>query len=126
MPLEVSLMKSVQHIPEVVKLLEFFMEDGHLFVVMELIPSALDLRACTSMYGEVDIEDAKDVLLQVLRAVIACHEAGVSHQDIKMANILVFRDNETGKLMGKIADFGMGTFINDSSTPSDRHEKSAV
>ncbi|XP_076068500.1 serine/threonine-protein kinase pim-1-like [Oratosquilla oratoria] len=126
MPLEVALMKRVQHIPEVVKLIEFFMERGHLFVVMELIPGAMDLRAFTSKYGELDIEDAKDVFKQVLRAIIACHEAGVAHQDIKMANILVVRDTETGKLTAKLADFGMATYIKDSSTPADRYEKSAV
>ncbi|XP_076068497.1 serine/threonine-protein kinase pim-1-like [Oratosquilla oratoria] len=126
LPMEVALMQRVQHIPEVVKLLEFFMERGHLFVVMELIPGALDLRAFTSKNGELDMEDAKDVFKQVLRAVKACHEAGVAHQDIKMANILVVRDKDTGKVTAKLADFGMATFIDDSSTPADRYEKSAV
>ncbi|XP_076054436.1 serine/threonine-protein kinase pim-1-like [Oratosquilla oratoria] len=126
MPLEVALMKTVQHISEVVKLLEFLMEHGHLFIVMELIPDAMDLRAYTSKYGELNIEDAKDVFLQVLTAVISCHKAGVCHQDIKMSNILIVRDEVTGKLTAKLADFGMVTFINDSSTPADRKEKSAV
>ncbi|XP_076066182.1 serine/threonine-protein kinase pim-2-like [Oratosquilla oratoria] len=117
MPFEVALMKTLHHIPEVVKLLEFFMERGHLFIVIELIPSAMDLRAHTSRNGELNIKDAKDVFLQVLTAVMACHKAGVCHRDIKMANIL----GETGKLTAKLADFGMGTFIEDSSTPADRH-----
>ncbi|XP_076028474.1 serine/threonine-protein kinase pim-1-like [Oratosquilla oratoria] len=72
------------------------------------------------------MKDAKDVFLQVLTAVIACHKAGVCHQDINMANILVVRNEGTGKLTAKLADFGMGTFINASSTYADRHEKSAV
>ncbi|XP_076028481.1 serine/threonine-protein kinase pim-1-like [Oratosquilla oratoria] len=126
MPLEVALMKRVQHIPEVVKLLEFFMERRHLFIVMELIPGAMDLRAYTSKNGELNMKDAKDVFLQVLTAVMACHKAGVCHQDINMANILVVRNEGTGKLTAKLANFGMGTFINASSTPADRHEKSAV
>ncbi|XP_076035354.1 serine/threonine-protein kinase pim-1-like [Oratosquilla oratoria] len=126
MPLEVALMKAVQHIPEVVKLLEFFMERGHVFIVMELIPGAMDLRAYTSKYEELKMKDAKDVFLQVLTAVMACHKAGVCHQDINMANIIVVRNEVTGKLTAKLANFGMGTFINASSTPADRHEKSAV
>ncbi|XP_076057311.1 serine/threonine-protein kinase pim-1-like [Oratosquilla oratoria] len=126
MPLEVALMKRVQHIPEVVKLLDFFIERGHVFIVMELIPGAMDLLAYTSKYGELKMKDAKDVFSQVLTDVIACHKAGVCHQDINMANILVVRNEETGKLTAKLADFGMGTFIDDSSTAADRHEKSAV
>ncbi|XP_076037235.1 serine/threonine-protein kinase pim-2-like [Oratosquilla oratoria] len=126
MPLEVALMKRVQHIPEVVKLLDFFIERRHVFIVMELIPGAMDLLDYTSKYGELKMKDAKDVFSQVLTAVMACHKAGVCHQDINMANILVVRNEETGKLTAKLADFGMGTFIKASSTPADRHEKSAV
>ncbi|XP_076033014.1 serine/threonine-protein kinase pim-2-like [Oratosquilla oratoria] len=125
-PLEVALMKKVQHIPEVVKLLDFFIERRHVFIVMELIPGALDLLDYTSKYGELKMKDAKDVFSQVLTVVIACHKAGVCHQDINMANILVVRNEVTGKLTAKLVDFGMGTFINASSTPAERHEKSAV
>ncbi|XP_076065117.1 serine/threonine-protein kinase pim-2-like [Oratosquilla oratoria] len=119
-------MKKVQHIPEVVKLLDFFIERRHVFIVMELIPGAVDLLDYTSKYGELKMKDAKDVFSQVLTVVIACHKAGVCHQDINMANILVVRNEVTGKLTAKLADFGMGTFINASSTSADRHEKSAV
>ncbi|XP_076028487.1 serine/threonine-protein kinase pim-2-like [Oratosquilla oratoria] len=61
MPLEVALMKAVQHIPEVVKLLEFFIERRHVFIVMELIPGAVDLRDYTSKNGELKMKDVKDV-----------------------------------------------------------------
>ncbi|XP_076028489.1 serine/threonine-protein kinase pim-1-like [Oratosquilla oratoria] len=126
MPLEVALMKAVQHVPEVVKLLDFFIERRHVFIVMELIPGAVDLLDYTSKYGELKMKDAKDVFSQVLTAVIACHKAGVCHQDINMANILVVRNEVTGKLTAKLVDFGMGTFIKASSSPAERHEKSAV
>ncbi|XP_076029842.1 serine/threonine-protein kinase pim-2-like [Oratosquilla oratoria] len=48
MPLEVALMKTVQHVLEVIKLFDFFMERGYVFMVMELIAGAMDLRAYTS------------------------------------------------------------------------------
>ncbi|XP_076043721.1 serine/threonine-protein kinase pim-1-like [Oratosquilla oratoria] len=98
MALEVALMKKVEHIPEVVKLLDFLMERGHVLIVMELIPGAVDLRAHTSKYGELKMKDAKDVFLQVLTAVMSCHKAGVCHRDITMANILVVRNEGTGKM----------------------------
>ncbi|XP_076029858.1 serine/threonine-protein kinase pim-2-like [Oratosquilla oratoria] len=123
MPLEVALMKTVHHVPEVIKLLDFFMERRHVFVLMELIAGAMDLRAYTSKHGELNLEEAKNVFLHVVRAMSACHEAGVSHQDIKMANILAFRDNENKKMAAKLIDFGMGSFIKDSSP---RYEESAV
>ncbi|XP_076049427.1 serine/threonine-protein kinase pim-2-like [Oratosquilla oratoria] len=61
MPLEVALMKAVEHIPEVVKLLEFFIERRHVFIVMELIPGAVDLRDYTLKNGELKMKDVKDV-----------------------------------------------------------------
>jgi serine/threonine protein kinase len=47
----------------------------------------------------------RNVFLQLIDAVIHCHENGVFHRDLKPDNIMVFDGGKTVKL----ADFGLAT-----------------
>ncbi|XP_076054418.1 serine/threonine-protein kinase pim-3-like [Oratosquilla oratoria] len=126
-PLEVALLQKVQHVQEVVHLEEYFFDRSSLYMVMELIPGAVDLWSYTSKVGNLDSEDVRIVFRQLVKAVSECYAAGVAHGDIQLGNVLVFRDSETGSLRLKLLDFGMGKFIQeeDPLSPKD-HERASV
>jgi serine/threonine protein kinase len=52
--------------------------------------------------GPLDIDEAKDIALQVAEGLKEAHEKGIMHRDIKPANIML-----TKKGQAKITDFGL-------------------
>ncbi|XP_076067693.1 serine/threonine-protein kinase pim-1-like [Oratosquilla oratoria] len=124
--MEVALLQRVQHVQEVVQLAEHFFERSSLYMVMELIPGAVDLWDYTSKYGNLYSEDARSVFRQLVKAVSECHAAGVAHGDIQLGNVLIFRDSETGSLLLKLLEFGMGRFTQEDKLSPEDHERASV
>ena len=52
-------------------------------------------------------KDTSIIVLQVLQAVAYCHTENVVHRDIKLENILIDSDQQTGELEVKLTDFGV-------------------
>jgi len=80
------------------------------YIVMELVPGALSVRA----YAEgqsLNVRDRVKLVLQACEAVVHAHAAGVLHRDLKPANLLVDR---TGLL--KVVDFGVGRWLGVAGT----------
>ncbi|XP_076045839.1 serine/threonine-protein kinase pim-2-like [Oratosquilla oratoria] len=125
-PLEVALLQKVQHVQEVVQLDEYFFDRSSLYMVMELIPGAVDLWDYTSKVGNLENEDARSVFQQLVKAVSQCHAAGVIHGDIQLGNVLVYKDSETGSLRLKLLDFGMGKFVQEDTLSPKDHERASV
>lgn len=90
-------------------------EDGHVFVVMELLRGE-DLRArsvrqrerASEGQGErwLSDDEVRAVASPVISALEAAHGAGVVHRDLKPENI--FLHERGGKIIPKIVDFGIG------------------
>ena len=57
--------------------------------------------------GAVPLETRIRLVAETARAAAAAHSVGVLHQDIKPANILIYRD-VTGEPHARLADFGIG------------------
>ncbi|MCA1810931.1 MAG: serine/threonine protein kinase [Halobacteriales archaeon] len=89
------------HDPHVVRLLgtEFAGEEPVL--VLELVPGG-SLATRIAEGGPVPVAQALPIALDVLAALSALHEAGLSHNDVKPANILLH-----GPRGAKLADFGV-------------------
>jgi serine/threonine protein kinase len=92
-----------------------FSDSGQPFLVMELVegPSLAEVLAC----GPIAPYRALEITGQVAGALSAVHRAGIVHQDIKPANILIGR---RGKV--KLTDFGVaalaGSAVGDAGTVS--------
>ena len=88
------MLHSVQEVPGAVKLLDYFERPDSFIIVMERPPQSKDLFDYITEKKLLDEELARDFFKQIVETVLACHEAGVLHRDIKDENILV--DLKTG------------------------------
>ncbi|XP_053503158.1 PAS domain-containing serine/threonine-protein kinase-like [Ictalurus furcatus] len=114
LPVEVALMKMVSRPPRcsnVLELLEWFEIDNQYVMVLEWPSPCMDLYDFTDLQGgRLSEAQARDVMLQVIRAARHCCDRGVLHCDIKLENLLI----NTDTLDVKLIDFGCGKLLKDS------------
>merc|ERR1711892_222668 len=106
-PLELALMKAVQSVEGVVKLLDYFEGSDSFIIVMERPDNCRDMFDYITEKGALEESVARGFFKQIVETVLDCHSEGVIHRDIKDENILI--NTETGKL--KLIDFGSGAFF---------------
>ncbi len=109
-PMEISLMTKVDHVPGVIRLIDWFEKNDSFIIVMERPDSVMDLFDYITKKGPLPEAYARDFFRQVVSTVADVQRAGVVHRDIKDENILV--DLKTCQL--KLIDFGSGAFLKDS------------
>lgn len=91
---------AVQH-PGLARLYDFGREGDHVYMAMEYVRGT-NLKTLVDRDGKLPLERVVDLARQLLRALEACHAAGMIHRDIKPANIML---NEEGAL--KLMDLGL-------------------
>jgi Protein kinase domain len=107
---EAQAMARVDH-PSVVKIFDVGVDEGQLFVAMELIDGGTLgewRRAATRGWREVVA-----LFAGVARGLAAAHDAGLVHRDVKPGNILVDRSGRA-----RVSDFGLArSFGDDKDEP---------
>ncbi len=101
--------------PNVVKLIEYFVQGPNLVLVLEYLPTDL-AQVIQESERPLRESEIKGWMLQILAGVAACHRASILHRDLKPSNMLVGAD---GSL--KVADFGQARTVYEegSNWPSD-------
>jgi serine/threonine-protein kinase len=96
----------------VINVYEMGEEDGRLYMVMELLEGET-LGDYMKRVGQLPLEHALDLMMQVCEGLAIAHAHAIVHRDIKPGNLFVLRD---GGL--KILDFGVARLANLSMTAS--------
>jgi serine/threonine protein kinase len=68
-------------------------DEGHLWSVTEYVPGAVDLATLVSRRGPLSPPDVARIGLAALDALTVGHERGITHRDVKPANILLAPDH---------------------------------
>jgi serine/threonine-protein kinase len=78
-------------------------EDGHLFIVMELLKGQSLAKALEQ--GHMGPDRALPIVYQISSALHAAHEAGIIHRDLKPENVYITKKGDAEFV--KILDFGI-------------------
>lgn len=98
--------------PNVVAVYDFALHDGDPFLAMEFV-DGLALSAMRARGERMDPAQAVAIVRQVLAGLGAAHAGGITHRDVKPANIMLTRSGQA-----KIADFGISRLDASSLTAS--------
>lgn len=90
--------------PHVVQILDYGMDQGRPFMVMELLEGE-PLADRLKRLGSLSPEETYRILLHVAKAVSKAHEADIVHRDLKPDNIFLVHNE--GDELAKVLDFGV-------------------
>ncbi len=100
---EIEALARLRH-PSLVEVLGYgFMEDGRLYLVMEMVHGAV-LGHYLQEKGPLEVLEALQLTRRIAEALAYCHESKVLHLDLKPANIIIV-DPVEPKV--KVLDFGL-------------------
>ena len=82
------------------------MDNSYICIVTELMSMNL-MEYLNDYYDELTKEQKLSIFAQISRAVHHCHEKGIMHRDVKLQNVLVNVDPDSGLVTDvKLADLG--------------------
>jgi serine/threonine protein kinase len=100
---EAQLTTRVRH-PNIVDITDMGNENGQTYLVMELLRGE-DLAHRLARSGPLSPRELADIMLPVCAAVVAAHQAGITHRDLKPQNIFLASNQNT--IQPKVLDFGI-------------------
>jgi serine/threonine-protein kinase len=104
--------------PNVVTIHDFGQTDeGHLFLVMELVEGQTLARVLKNE-GALDPERAVRIAVQILNAVEDAHNRGIVHRDLKPENVII-SPRSGNPDFAKVLDFGLAKIADDASQGGD-------
>lgn len=99
-------MRSVDH-PNIVKLYEVFIDENYVHLVLEFCEGGELFEWITK--GKYTEEDAKNLVMKILKAIKHLHDKDICHRDIKPENLLYKKPSIDSEI--KLIDFGLSRFL---------------
>jgi len=90
--------------PNLVEYLDFLVGPNYVFIVMERL-CGLELFDIVCESAPIDDDFCKDIMLQVLSALKACHQRGIIHRDVKLESFARRTESTSSELV--LMDFGL-------------------
>jgi serine/threonine-protein kinase len=100
---EPEILSRLKH-PNIVRLVDYFLDSGKLAIAMEYI-NGPNLDGWSESHGRHSSAEVRDFLRQMAESLACAHAQGVIHRDIKPGNILVAKDKDNVRYV--LADFGV-------------------
>lgn len=105
-PREVTMIKKLQNVPGVIKILDHFHFGDFYYLIFEN-DNSIDMFDFISQHVALPEPWAKEIFCQVVTIVAQCHSQGIVHMDIKDENIII--NIHTFKV--KLIDFGAAEYL---------------
>src|SRR5690606_7056565 len=103
---EAKAMSMLMH-PNTVRVFDFGEDEaGHLFLAMELLEGEL-LTAWIEREGTAPVNEAIEVVREILRSLGEAHSKALIHRDLKPDNIFLARVEGSARPVVKVLDFGI-------------------
>lgn len=106
---EVKILRALSGHENLVQFYDACEDNNNVYIVMELCEGGELLDRILSRGGRYSEEDAKVIVMQILKIVSFCHLQGVVHRDLKPENFLFTTRDEAAPM--KAIDFGLSDFI---------------
>ncbi|AKF03864.1 serine/threonine-protein kinase [Sandaracinus amylolyticus] len=101
--------------PNIVDVMDFGVDDGAPFLVMELLEGrSLDRAIREGIAPERALAIGRDVL----RALAHAHAQGIAHRDLKPANVFLQRIDDGHEIV-RVLDFGLAKFLHEDASNGD-------
>ncbi|KAL3735398.1 hypothetical protein ACJRO7_024517 [Eucalyptus globulus] len=113
---EIQIMHHLSEHPNVVQIKGTYEDSTSVHIVMELCGGG-ELFDRIIKKGRFSEREAANQIKMIVRAVEACHSAGVMHRDLKPENFLFVNPDDDAEL--KVIDFGLSVFFKPGQVFSD-------
>ncbi len=105
---EAKSVASLSH-PNIVQVFDQGTDGDHVYLSMEYVPGKT-LRDVLRSRGRLPAREALEIMIPVLAALGAAHQAGLIHRDVKPENVLLTDDGRV-----KVVDFGLARAVEASN-----------
>ncbi len=107
--------------PNIVEILDMGQDTAHgiLYMVQEFL-TGISLRHLLTRKEKLDVNTALDLLIPIMGALVAAHDRGIVHRDVKPDNVILTK-MLPDQLSPKLIDFGISTLVvssDDKQLPS--------
>jgi serine/threonine protein kinase len=111
---EAQFLSSLRH-PNVVEVVRAGIENGLLFIVMELLEGR-SLRLVQHHAGRLEVEEVLTIAEHIAEGVGAAHQHQAIHRDLKPDNVFICTDNRS-----KVLDFGIAKLVGQGGWTTQRN-----
>lgn len=101
---EAKRLAKFNRVPQIVDIYDCFMENGTGYIIMEYLEGQT-VKEILKEKQKLPAEEAKEIVMEVLKGLSEVHKEGIIHRDIAPDNIFITKNNEV-----KILDFGAARY----------------